>query len=182
MKGETQETFFVGAVVVTDAILNIEEDARFRRLLVVRKSVDDALLRGDEDAVAAVPGVRQYERPKRIRLARLGFAFPIGPFQIGESDGRFERQRLGIDFTARNDDWQAGHGAGLHVGNQQILAGRIEADVGRILESLGQENWLRARFGDDENFAFLVVADKKPAVMVPDQAIGGSESFSHFFR
>jgi hypothetical protein len=55
---EPQETFLVGIVVVGDAIMDVEQNGRFRRCLFIGKSVDHTVLRGDKNAVRAVAGVR----------------------------------------------------------------------------------------------------------------------------
>ena len=59
--------------------LDVEEDFGFLGLLIVDKSVNDAVLCGDEHAVAAVAGVGQHDGSQRIDLAGIGLALPAGP-------------------------------------------------------------------------------------------------------
>ena len=75
---------------------------RFGRLLVVGEDVDDALLRGDEDALLPSPAWVSTMGRNGFDLAGGGLRLPAGPLEVGKGDGRFERQRRVVDLRAGN--------------------------------------------------------------------------------
>ena len=131
--------------------------------------MDDALLGGDEDAVAAVAGVGQHERPQGDGLALVGDGFPAGPLQVGEGDGGFQRQGALVHFPTGDGGGENGHGPRLRVGHQDRFAVGAKTQTGRGLEAGADKHRLLARPGNDQHPSGPV-ADEEPAVLVPDQA------------
>ena len=117
----------------------------------------DAVLRGDEDAVAAVAGVRQHDRPQRVRAcrssSRLSSRSTSGPGTRPRSSAA-----AGVSSTSAPGTWAGigGERAGLHVGDEDATCrSAVEADVGGRLEALGQQHRLLARPRDDADLAAL---------------------------
>ena len=141
MERQAEQALFVFLVVVIDLFLNVEKDLGLVGLGIVGKDVDDALLDADEDAIAAVAGMGQDERPQRKDLAGIGFALPAGPFQIGEGDRGFQLERR--LRRPRRPGTPAGPWSRCRPscrGPADNLPRRIQTDVGGGFEALGQQN------------------------------------------
>ncbi len=61
MESQAEEAFLIVVIAVGDAFPNVEKDLRFIRLLVVREDMDNTVLSGDENAIAAVTGMGKDE-------------------------------------------------------------------------------------------------------------------------
>src|SRR5581483_1302794 len=117
-----------------------------------------------------------------IELARVGLGLPAGPLELRESDRGFERQWAVVDLGPGHGGTHRGHGAGQHVGNEDVLARGIEADVGRRLEAVRQQHRLLPGPRNDENFAALPVAHIEPAKYVPGETIAAAEAARDLLR
>ena len=99
MEREAQEAFFVLLVVVLHAIADIE-----KRLHLARRSGSFGKTwivpysRADEDAVRAVAGAGEEQRPRIARLALVEAADPIGPFKLGNAGTILHVERPLVDF------------------------------------------------------------------------------------
>ena len=182
MKCHAEEAFLGAFVVEEDSVAQIEENLRPRCLRVVGKDVDDALLVGDEDAVASVAGVGQHDGPQQIGFALVGHAFPTRPLQIGKGDRGFQRHRRFVHLGAGNAAGDGRHAARLAVGDQDALAARFQANPGRRAEAFRQNDGFLAKPRNHQESAVFAVADVEPAVMVPRQAGDGAQTVGQFLR
>ncbi len=117
------------------------------------------------------------------RMGRNGTTLPEGgsgsqPAHLRSGKARAVCSGSGVSSTSApgTDRGDRRQGAGLHVGDQDELAGRIEADVGGGLEALGQQHRLLAGPGDAEDLAVLVIADEQAAELVPGQPVAAAEA------
>ena len=60
--------------------------------------MDRAVFRADEDAVRAVAGAHEEERPRVARLAFVEAPEPVGPFKFGKGRDDFDVERPLVDF------------------------------------------------------------------------------------
>ena len=94
MEGEAEEPLFVLLVGVVDLLGEVEE--HLRRCRVGAEEMDRPLLLRHEQPPRSITGVRQQDRPQRIRCA-IDIGRPAGPDEIGERLNGLDRQRRLID-------------------------------------------------------------------------------------
>ena len=177
MEREPQEALLVGLVLVGHPVLDVEEDGGAGRLLVVGERVDHAVLGGDEDAVRAIAGMGQHDRPQGMDPAVLRLPLPAGPLQVGERHVGLQREGPLVDLGPGDRGRHGGDRPAAHVGDQESRCGGVDDEIGRVRESLSQEHGPVTRSRDPEDASAPPVAHEEPSELVPGEPVRGTEAF-----
>src|SRR5579872_200263 len=110
----------------------------------------------------------QQDRPQRRGKPALVLGGPALPFQRGKGQLGRDWQRRVVDLPIPNRRGKGSQRSGLHIGNNEIAPGGIEANIGRLFETLGEKRRLFSGTRNAPYTACLPRRDEQPAEMVPE--------------